>query len=328
MWPYHPEARPGAYPPLPLYENGEVIERELGAAQQESLTTRYAEAAVGFIRRNRGGPFFLYLAPNQPHVPLFVSEKHKGKSGVGLYGDVIEEIDWAVGEVLGELKRCGLEKDTLVIFSSDNGPWLSYGEHAGSAGPLREGKGTVFEGGIRVPGIVSWPGHIPEASVSDVFHMTIDVLPTVAEVTGSPLPRGGDVDGKSVWPVWSGRPESYKPAEAYYLYYMKNELQGVVVWPWKLLFPHQSRTMGGETRATGGKPGKYKPVKFSEPLLFNLEKDPSESRDLYHEVETQHPEVLERLRALAVRARERMGDALQGSATGSASRPAGTVGAR
>jgi arylsulfatase len=270
----------------------------------------------------------LYLAPNQPHVPLFVSEKHKGKSGVGLYGDVIEEIDWAVGEVLGELKRCGLEKDTLVIFSSDNGPWLSYGEHAGSAGPLREGKGTVFEGGIRVPGIVSWPGHIPEASVSDVFHMTIDVLPTVAEVTGSPLPRGGDVDGKSVWPVWSGRPESYKPAEAYYLYYMKNELQGVVVWPWKLLFPHQSRTMGGETRATGGKPGKYKPVKFSEPLLFNLEKDPSESRDLYHEVETQHPEVLERLRALAVRARERMGDALQGSATGSASRPAGTVGAR
>lgn len=323
MWPHHPEARPGAYPPLPLYENGNKIDTELDAQEQQQLTTRYAEAAVRFIRSYQKEPFFLYLAPNQPHVPLFVSEKHKGKSGAGLYGDVIEEIDWAVGEVLGELKRCNLEKDTLVIFSSDNGPWLSYGEHAGSAGSLREGKGTVFEGGIRVPGIVAWPGRIPAGGVSNVFHMTIDVLPTVSEVTGVPAPE--DVDGRSVWPLWSGRSEQYKPQEAYYLYYHVNALHGVVAWPWKLLFPHQSRTMAGKPRPVGGIPGKYTPVEFEQPQLFNLEKDLSETRDVHGEISERSPEVLARLHALARKARERMGDHFEGTLTGSASRPAGRV---
>lgn len=323
MWPHHPEARPGSYPPLPLYENGKVIDAEIDPHEQAGLTERYTIAAVEFIRRNSGTPFFLYLAPNQPHVPLFVGDRYKGKSGAGLYGDVIEEIDAAVGRVLDALKQSGLEKDTLVIFSSDNGPWLSYGEHAGSAGPLREGKGTVFEGGIRVPGIAAWPGRIPAGSVSEAFHMTIDLLPTIAEVTGAEPPP--DIDGRTVWNLWSGHPELHKPQDAYYLYYNKNELQGVVSWPWKLLFPHKSRTMAGKPRASGGIPGKYSPLEISEPMLFNLAEDLSESRNLYEKLQSENPALLEHLNALAGSARARMGDALKGIQSGSSSRSAGVV---
>ena len=297
MWPYHPEAGPGAYPPLPLVENGKVVERGLDAAAQETLTTRYAQGAVKFIRENQSQPFFLYVAPNQPHVPLFVSSKYQ------------------------EIKNCGLEKDTLVVFSSDNGPWLSYGEHAGSAGVLREGKGTVYEGGVRVPCIFSWPGKLTPNRVSDEFLMTIDVLPTIAKLTGAKAPDS--IDGKNVWPLIEGQPGAKNPHEAYYFYYLQNQLQAVVSWPWKLMFPHQSRSMGTQPKAQGGKPGKYEVVKILGPELYDLSKDISETQNVFSLVQATDPALLERLNRCANDARERMGDALQKRMAGSETREAG-----
>ena len=177
MWPHHPEAKPGAYPPLPLIEGETIIDAEVSPEDQRRLTTQYTERAVSFIERHKDGPFFFYLAHSMPHVPLAVSDRFLGKSEQGLYGDVIMEIDWSVGEVLKALETHDLERDTLVIFTSDNGPWLSYGEHAGSAGPLREGKGTCWEGGVRVPCIMRLPGEIPAGTTSDAMLMTIDLAP-------------------------------------------------------------------------------------------------------------------------------------------------------
>ena len=151
-------------PDLPLIENHAVVKLD---PDQSQLTTWYTEHAVSFIERNREKPFFLYVPHAMPHVPLFVSDKFKGKAG-SLYADVISEIDWSVGQILDALKRTGLDDETLVIFTSDNGPWLSYGNHAGSAGPFREGKGTTFEGGVRVPFVARWPGHIPKGQVAQL----------------------------------------------------------------------------------------------------------------------------------------------------------------
>ena len=163
MWPHHPEKV--QFPPLPLIDGTKVVNADVTAEFQPKLTTLYTERAVQFIGDNKAKPFFLYLAHSMPHVPLFVSDKFKGKSAQGLYGDVIQEVDWSVGEVLAALKKHGLEDNTLVIFTSDNGPWLSYGNHAGTKGPLREGKGSVWEGGVRVPCVARWPGKIPAGSV-------------------------------------------------------------------------------------------------------------------------------------------------------------------
>src|SRR5262249_15394186 len=157
MWPNHP-LQGTNFPPLPLFEGERIIQF---MPDQTQLTTWYTERAVSFIERNKARPFFLYVPHTMPHVPLHVSQKHKGKSGCGLYGDVIMEIDWSVGEIMEALRRNNLIENTLVLFSSDNGPWLEYGDHAGSALPLREGKMTSFEGGPRVPFIAYWPGHIP-----------------------------------------------------------------------------------------------------------------------------------------------------------------------
>ena len=168
MWPYHPgvrhlsmEKRLKRWPHLPMIEGNEIVNKEVSPEDQVGLTTSYTEKAVDFIARNRTKPFFLYVAHSMPHVPLFVSEKFKGKSEQGLYGDVIMEIDWSVGQILETLRKHQLDQNTLVIFTSDNGPWLSYGNHAGSAKPLREGKATMFDGGCRVPTVMWWPGRIP-----------------------------------------------------------------------------------------------------------------------------------------------------------------------
>ena len=180
MWPRHPQQK-DFYPDLPLIENDAVVKLD---PDQSQLTTWYTEHAVSFIERNREKPFFLYVPHAMPHVPLFVSDKFKGKTG-SLYADVISEIDWSVGQILDALKRTGLDDDTLVIFTSDNGPWLSYGNHAGSPGPFREGKGTTFEGGVRVPFVARWPGHIPKGQVAQLPAMNIDVLPTLAALAGA-----------------------------------------------------------------------------------------------------------------------------------------------
>ncbi len=304
MWPFHPAAKPGAYPPLPLFEGDQPIKVGLTPEDQEQLTTQYAEHAVSFIARNKERPFFLYVTPNQPHVPLFVSAKFKGKSGAGLYGDAIMEIDWAVGEILGALKKNGVDENTLVIFSTDNGPWLSYGNHAGSAGPLREGKGTAFDGGQRVPFIARWPGKIPADSVCPEPAMTIDLLPTLAKLTGGKLPEH-KIDGLDIWPLLAGDSSAKNPHEAYYFYYGVNELQAVRSGDWKLFFPHKARSMQGQEPGKDGIPGKYKalPVGLE---LYNLGDDLGETRN----VAAENPEVVQRLQVLAEKAREDLGDSL------------------
>jgi arylsulfatase A len=304
MWPYHPEAKPGSYPPLPLLENERILKPGLEPADQEQLTVQYAERAVRFINRHKAEPFFYYLAPNMPHVPLFVSDRFKGKSGTGLFGDVLMEIDWAVGEILQALAANGIDRETLVIFSSDNGPWLSYGNHAGSAGPLREGKGTAFEGGHREPCIMRWPGRIPAGSVCDEPLMTIDLLPTLARLIGAELPKH-PIDGLDVWPLISGHPGARNPHDAYYFYYNKNDLEAVRSGDWKLHFPHTARTMEGQPQGSDGLPGKYKPLDVGREL-YNLRNDPGETRNLAEA----HPEILARLESLAEKARADLGDDL------------------
>jgi len=297
MWPHHPTA--GAnYPPLPLIEGDEVIATN---PDQMQLTTWYAQRAVKFIEKSKDRPFFLYVAHSMPHVPLHVSDKFKGKSERGLYGDVIMEIDWSVGEILGSLERCGLTKDTLVIFTSDNGPWLSYGDHAGCALPLREGKGTSWDGGLREPTIMRWPGRIPAENVCSEPCMTIDILPTVAALTGAKLP-GHKIDGLDIWPVMSGQAGAKSPHEALFFYWA-NALEGVRSGKWKLHFPHGYRTMAGKPGGIGGKPALYSQARTGL-ALYDLSADAGETTDLAEK----NPDVVKRLKALADAARADLGD--------------------
>src|SRR6185436_2632633 len=185
MWPSHPEGNRANYPPLPMIEGDKVVDNEVTSEEQNNLTTWYTERAVKFIEKNKEHPFFFYLAHNMPHVPLHVSEKFRGKSEQGIYGDVIMEIDWSVGEVMKTLRKFKIETNTWVIFTSDNGPWLSYGNHAGSAGPLREGKGTNWEGGTREPCVMRWPGRIRAGMESREMFMTIDLFPTIGKLIGA-----------------------------------------------------------------------------------------------------------------------------------------------
>lgn len=304
MWPHHPEASPGSHPPLPLFENDRVLDGDSTHADQDQLTTQYAERAVRFIENNKDTPFFFYLAPNTPHVPLNVSERFKGKSSGGLYGEVIMEIDWAVGEVLNAIKRNNLDEDTLVIFSSDNGPWLSYGNHAGSTGPFRKGKGTNLEGVHREPCIMRWPGRLPANSVCKEPLMTIDIFPTIARLIGAELPAH-KIDGLDIWPVLADLPSAKNPHDASYFYYNQNDLQAVRSGEWKLLFAHTTRTMNGQPQGKDGVPGKYRSLTI-ERSLYNLTADPGETQD----VSARHPEIISRLEALAENARADLGDAL------------------
>ena len=298
MWPRHPEQK-GFYPDLPLIEGDKVAELD---PDQSQLTTRYTERAVTFIERNRDKPFFLYLAHTMPHVPLFVSDKFKGKTQQGLYGDVIAEIDWSVGRVLDAIKRAKLDDNTLVIFTSDNGPWLSYGNHAGSRGAFREGKGTAFEGGVRVPFVARWPGRIPRGAVGALPAMTIDLLPTFATLAGTTVSNERIIDGRDIWPLLTNAPGAQSPHDAFYFYW-GTELHAIRSGKWKLHLPHPYRSL--ERAGHDGIPGKYvqKTIALS---LFDLDKDPGESID----VAERNPDVVDKLQKLAERAREDLGDSL------------------
>ncbi|SDF11743.1 arylsulfatase [Pricia antarctica] len=316
MWPLHPQQGPVFnFGPLPLYENETVIDT---LTDQTQLTTQITEHSVDFIHRNKDSPFFLYVPHPQPHVPLFVSDKFKGKSNRGLYGDVIMEIDWSVGQILKALKEDGLADNTLVIFTSDNGPWLAYGNHAGSALPYREGKGTAWEGGQREPFLARWPGKLPAGKVIDVPIMAIDILPTIAEITDSKLPEK-TIDGMNVWKVLTGEAEE-SPQEAYFYYYRVNELHGVRYGKWKLYFPHTYRTMNGQEPGKDGLPGEYRMVDLEEIELYNLEKDESETNNVADE----NPEVVEKIKELADDMRARLGDSLR-DMEGSETREPGQV---
>ncbi len=290
MWPFHPEA-PKDYPDLPLMEGDKVVAYN---PPMDGLTTRYTERAVIFIEKNRERPFFLYLAHNMPHVPLGVSPRFKGKSRHGLYGDVIMEIDWSVGEILQTLRRLNLDENTLVIFASDNGPWLSYGEHSGHSGPLREGKGTTWEGGVRVPCVMRWPGQIPRGLVCTEPAMTIDILPTVARLIGAGLPAH-PIDGLDIRSLMTGKEGARSPHDALYFYWNEN-LEAVRSGRWKMHLPHPYRTLGGKEGGKGGQPVKYEDAS-TKLALFDLVKDPGETQDVSRE----HADIVARLKETARR---------------------------
>lgn len=321
MWPRHPEAKAGTYPPLPLFESGRIADREITPEKMAALTARYTERTVAFIERHRDRPFFFYLAHTMPHVPLAVGERFRGKSASGTYGDVLMEIDWSVGEVLRALATHGLERDTLVIFTSDNGPWLSYGNHAGSAGALREGKGTAWEGGARVPCLMRWPGRLPAGATSDAFLMTIDLLPTLAARVGARLPAQ-PIDGRDVWPLLARQPGATNPHDGYGFWYANNELQAVASGDghWKLVLPHRYRTLQGRPGGRDGAPAQYEHASVTAPQLFDLRADVGETTD----VSATQPEIVRRLLAFADQCRDELGDSLTGR-TGRAAREPGRL---
>jgi arylsulfatase A len=314
MWPFHPTNK--NFPPLPLIEGEKILEHN---PDQTQLTTWYTERAVQFIADSKDRPFFLYLPHSMPHVPLFVSDKFKGKTERGLFGDVIAEIDWSVGQILAALSQHGLDDHTLVFFTSDNGPWLSYGNHAGSAGPHREGKGTTFNGGHLEPTLARWPGKIPPGSVCRELAGTIDVLPTFAKLAGAQPPAGRKIDGLDIWPLLSGQPGAKTPHEHFY-YYWNLALEAVRSGEWKLHLPHEYRTLAGEP-GNDGQPGPYKQAKI-ELALFNLARDVGESQN----VAAEHPDVVQRLLAIAEEARADLGDSLTGR-EGAGRRPPGRLAA-
>jgi arylsulfatase A-like enzyme len=285
---------------LPLFEGNQTIELN---PDQTKLTGWYTARAVSFIRAHRQQPFFLYVAHSMPHVPLHVSDEFRGRSRQGLYGDVIEEIDAGIGQILEAIRDEGLDEHTLVIFTTDNGPWLSYGNHAGSAGPLREGKGTVWEGGVRVPCIMRWPNKIPAGSECRELAATIDLLPTITGLCGARRPARR-IDGLDIWPLLSGQPDASSPHESYY-YYWGGALQAIRSGRWKLHFPHSYRSLTGEAGREG------RPAGYSEQQcgfeLYDLDADIGEQNNLA----AQHPDVVARLEELAEQARADLGDESQ-----------------
>lgn len=327
MWPFHPDyadlpagaaKRKQGYPDLPLIEGNEIVDPVVSGEDQTRLTTDYTERAVDFIRRHPDRPFFLYLPHSMVHVPLFVSEKFAGRSGAGLFGDVMMEVDWSVGQIMQALEETGVADNTLVVFTSDNGPWLSYGNHAGSAQPLREGKGTMFEGGYRVPTLMKWPGRIPAGSQCDELASTIDLLPTIVRLVGARLPEN-KIDGKDISLLMSGEPGAESPHEAFCCFYGGGQLQAVRDRRWKLHFPHQYRTMDGQDPGGEGRPGRYRQASIGFEL-FDLKNDVGETVN----VADQHPQVVERLQRHAAQARRELGDKLT-EARGSEIRPAGRI---
>ncbi len=316
-WPGHPDlitnfppniaAIKREYPNLPIYDGEKKFREEMSIDDLNHLTTWYAERAVKFIEQNKSHPFFLYVAHSMPHVPLGVSEKFRGKSVRGLYGDVIEEIDWSVGQILDALKRTGLDQNTWVIFTSDNGPWLCYGNHAGSAKPLREGKGTTWEGGTREPCIMRWPGKIPAGTDPTDMLMTIDLFPTIAKLVGADLPKS-KIDGLDVWPIISRQPGAKNPHASYDFYYGVNELQAVTSGDgrWKLQLPHGYQTLAGKSGGRDGVPAPYSQRKIVTAELYDLVHDIGETTD----VSAQHPDIVKQLEGEVEKARADLGDSL------------------
>ncbi len=294
------------YPELPLIRGNEKIREIQTLKDQSELTTLYTETAIDFITRNKNNPFFLYLAHSMTHVPLAVSDKFKGKSEQGLFGDVMMEVDWSVGEIVRTLEENGLTNNTLIIFTSDNGPWLNFGNHAGSTAGLREGKGTSFEGGQRVSCIMKWPGVIPEGIVCNKLASTIDILPTLAAITDSPLPEKR-IDGVNILSLMKGDGKA-NPREYFYYYYRGNSLEAVRKGNWKLVFPHPGRTYEGFLPGKDGMPGKVNDNFRFEGGLYDLRRDPGERYD----VAKMYPEIVKELNELAEEARADLGDDLTG----------------
>jgi arylsulfatase A-like enzyme len=314
MWPVNYDGTPATpenhqrrrlYPSLPLISGNETI-REIKTLQDQSeLTTIYTEKAVDYIKQNQKKPFFIYLAHSMPHVPLAVSEKFKGKSEQGLFGDVMMELDWSVGQIVETLEECRISDNTLIIFTSDNGPWINYGNHAGSTGGLREGKGTSFEGGQRVACIMKWPRSIPAGKICNKIASSIDILPTLARITDAPMPKR-KIDGVDISSLMKGDKDA-NPRECFYYYYQGNCLEAVRNGNWKLILPHKHRSYVGVMPGNNGFPGKYANGETGL-SLYNLRRDRGEQYD----VKELYPAVVERLMKIVDQARKDLGDDLTG----------------
>ncbi|MBT1701898.1 sulfatase family protein [Chryseosolibacter indicus] len=292
----------GTWPVLPVYQNDTKVDSILSLQRQARLTSDFTTRAVDFIKNNKKNPFFLYLAHPMPHVPLAASEKFKGKSELGLFGDVIMEIDWSIGEIMKALDKEKLADNTLLIVTSDNGPWLNFGDHAGSSGGFRQGKSTSWEGGTRVPLFIRWPGKIEASTVNSQLMTNMDILPTLAALTGAPLPSN-KIDGMNFLPVWLGQ-TGKGPREVFYYYFGNNNLEGVRYKNWKLVLNHPSGSYH-ELHGKYGKPGTI--ARVDVPMaLYDLAHDPGEAYD----VQKLYPEIVEKLQALAESAREDLGDDL------------------
>jgi arylsulfatase A len=280
----------GKYP-IQFWENGKVSIEDVGIPEQKMLTKWYTEHAVNFIDRNKDEPFLLYVPHSMPHVPIFCSEEFEGKSGIGLYGDVTLELDWSVGEINNALKENGIEDNTIVIFSSDNGPWIAYGNHAGKT-PFREAKGTSFEGGNRSALIMKYPNGITANSSSDNVLFSIDLLPSLCYIAGIEMPKR-EIDGKNNWDLVSGKKDVENPQEYYAISTGKN-FDGIMSsdGKWKLHLPHSYQSL--IYPGNDGQAGKYE-TKEIELSLFDMENDPMESKNVLED----YPDVAERLIALA-----------------------------
>lgn len=292
------------YPQLPLIKDFEKIREIRTLDDQSTLTTLYTEKSIEFIDENNNKPFFLYLPHSMPHVPIAVSEKFLGKSKQGLYGDLMMEIDWSVGQIINALQENNILDNTLVIFTSDNGPWLNFGNHAGSTGGLREGKGTSFEGGQKVPAVMMWRGVIPEGKIASQLSSTIDILPTIATIVGADLPNH-KIDGVNILEVLQGK-ES-EPRDHFFYYYGNNNLEAVRKDNWKLILPHSSRSYEGVLPKNDGHPGPYNTI-TTELELYDLRRDPGEE---YNVIEM-HPKIVQEILQLAEIARDDLGDNLTG----------------
>ncbi len=292
MWRFHPVSpKVWGKHPLQYWDNGKVTIDDVSKDDQRYLTKWAAEKSADFIHRHKDEPFFVYMAHSMPHVPLFVSPEFDGKSGAGLYGDVIMEIDWSVGVIQQALEKAGVADNTLVIFSSDNGPWKTYGNHAGVT-PFREAKGTSFDGGTRSATIMKFPGKIPAGKVSETPLSTIDLMPTIANLCGADLPAN-EIDGKDVWPLITMQEGAKNPHDYYALEYA-SQLECIISadGKWKLHLPHKYRTVTEPGK--DGRAGKQANPKI--PLsLFNLDKDPYEKTNMLES----SPETAKRLQQWA-----------------------------
>jgi len=294
-----PDVEGNHFPPLPLMQDAQILETE---PDQSQLTRRYTDEAVQFIRRKKNQPFFLYFAHTFPHVPLFASRDFRGRTSRGLYGDVVEEIDWSVGQVLAELDRQKLTNNTLVIFTSDNGPWLIQGVNGGSAGPLREGKNTSFEGGHRVPCVMRWPGKIQAGKVCQTMVTSMDLLPTIANLCGGSAPTDRKIDGRDVSPLLLGG-NLANAGQHPFFYYLNDELQAVRLGRYKLHVPHYYLSVP-DAPQPGPKGPVRRIIERLELSLFDVQADMGEQNN----IAAKHPDIVRQLWELCAEARLDLGD--------------------
>jgi arylsulfatase len=304
------------YPDLPIIDGNETVATITSWKSQDTLTTLYTEKAVDFINRNATKPFFLYVPHTMAHIPLGVSDKFRGKSEQGFYGDVMMEIDWSVGEIEKALQANGISGNTVFIFTTDNGPWLNFGNHGGSAGGLREGKTTSWEGGQRVPFIIKWPAKTPAGTICNKLGCAVDILPSFAKIAGTSLPEL-KIDGVDITELWKGNTNA-EPRDNILFYYGKNNLNGVRKGNWKLVLPHTWQSYNTEP-GKDGNGGRRINMTVERPELYNMMRDPGEQFNVIE----YYPEKAAEIMQLVEAARTELGDLNVGMEKGTGNREIG-----